>query len=89
MWHRSRGFRNGGGNASIGPGFARVQLSYADHHLRDQDTFIPGGCRKQRADGGRPSTTKRELALSLEFGDEGSQFGLVVGEFLMYRRFPG
>lgn len=53
MWHRSRGFRNDGGNASIGPGFAHVQLSDAAHSLPDHDTFIPGDCREQRADGGR------------------------------------
>lgn len=46
--------------------------------IGDQNAFIACNCHRQRADGGRLIDDEQNLAVRLEFGDEGAQFGFVV-----------
>ena len=93
MRHRAGGFGNDGGIASIGLGFACVQVGDAAHgktrQIRHQDAFITGDCHRQRADGGGLIDDKQELAVRLEFGDQGTQLGLIVGQRLVIKPLSG
>ncbi|BCZ81683.1 hypothetical protein PTKU64_53580 [Paraburkholderia terrae] len=93
MRHRARGFSNDGGIAGIGLGFTRVQISDAAHgqtwQIGDQDTFITSDCHGQRADGGGLIDDEQELTVCLEFGDEGTKFGLIVGQRFVVQALSG
>jgi hypothetical protein len=69
-----------------------MQVSNAAHgrarRIGDQNAFIAGNCERQRTNGGGLVDDKEELAMRLEFGDEGPQLGLIVRPRLLYRRVP-
>ncbi|AHI71829.1 hypothetical protein BTRA_2844 [Burkholderia thailandensis USAMRU Malaysia  len=83
MWHRAGGFGNDRGIAGIGLGFTCMQIGDAAHgqsrQIGDEYAFSTGYGHRQRADGGRLVDDEQESTVSLEFGDEGAQLGLVVG----------
>jgi hypothetical protein len=80
--HRSHGLGDDCGISGIGFGFTRVQIG-------DQDAFVAGDCDRQRANGGGLIDDKQELAVCLEVGNEGAQFGLIVGQRLVVQALPG
>ncbi len=92
MRHRADSFGNDGGITGVGPGFACMQIGDTAHgqtrQVGDQDAFITGDCDGQRADGGGLIDDEQELAVCLEFGDEGTQFGLIVGQRFVVQALP-
>ncbi|KVF62708.1 hypothetical protein WJ17_29375 [Burkholderia vietnamiensis] len=81
--HRASGFGDDRGVAGIGLGFAGMQISDAAHgqsgQIGDEYAFSAGDGDRKRADGGRLIDDEQQSTVSLEFGDEGAQLGLVVG----------
>jgi hypothetical protein len=82
MRHRAGGLGNDGGVTGVSLGFACMQIGNAAHgqtrQIGDQNTFVSGDSHGQRADGGRLIDAEQELAVCLELGDKGTQFGLIV-----------
>jgi len=78
--------------AGVGLGFAGVQIGDAAHgqpwQIGDQDAFIAGDCHGQCADGSGLIDDEQELAVFLEFVDEGTQFGLIVGQRFIEQALP-
>jgi len=48
--------------------------------IGDQDALVTGDCQGQRTDGGGLIDDEQKLAVCLEFRDEGTQFGFIVGQ---------
>ncbi len=92
MRHRAGRFGNDRGVAGIGLGFAGMQIGDAAHgqsrQIGDEYAFSAGDGHWECANGGRLVDDEQESAMSLEFSDEGTQLGLVVGSALLYRRLP-
>ena len=84
MRHRTRSFCNDRGIAGVCLGFARMQIGNTAHgqtrQIGNQNALVTCDCQGQRADGGGLIDDEQKLAVCLEFGDEGTQFGLVVGQ---------
>jgi hypothetical protein len=57
--------------------------------IGDQNAFVAGDCHGQRADGGGLIDDEQELAVCLEFVDQGSEFGLIVGQRLAVQALSG
>lgn len=87
MRHRASGFGDDRGVAGIGLGFAGVQISDAAHgqsgQIGNEYAFGAGDGYRKRTDGGRLIDDEQQSTVSLEFGDEGAQLGLIVGQCLV------
>ena len=93
MWHRTSGLGDDCGVAGVCLGFTGMQVGNAAHRqsgqIGNQNAFIARDGHRQCANGGGLVDNEEKAAMDLEFGDEGAQFGLVVGERLvLYRRLP-
>lgn len=91
--HRAGGFRNDGGIAGVGLGFARMQIGDTAHgqtwQIGDQNAFVAGDCQRQGTDGGGLVDDEQELTVHLELGDEGAQFGLIVWKRFVVQALSG
>ncbi|MGF6439351.1 hypothetical protein QF001_000106 [Paraburkholderia youngii] len=86
MRHRTGGLGDDCGVAGVCLGLTGVQVGNAAHRqsgqIGKQNAFIACDGQRQCADGGGLIDNEEKTAMGLEFGDEGAQFGLVVGERL-------
>jgi len=93
MWHRTSGLGDDCGVAGVCLRFTGMEVGNAAHRQSgqrgNQNAFIARDGHRQCANGGGLVDNEEKAAMDLEFGDEGAQFGLVVGERLvLYRRLP-
>ncbi|VVE84429.1 hypothetical protein PSP31121_04758 [Pandoraea sputorum] len=87
MRRRAGGLSDDRGIAGVGLGFAGVQIGATPHgqsgQIGDHHAFVACNSHRQCADGGGLVNDEQDSAVSLEFGDEGAQLGLVVGKRLI------
>uniref|UniRef100_A0A1I9YEJ2 Uncharacterized protein n=1 Tax=Paraburkholderia sprentiae WSM5005 TaxID=754502 RepID=A0A1I9YEJ2_9BURK len=93
MRHRAGGFRNDGGIAGVGLGLTGMQSGDAAHgqtrQIGDRDAFIAGDCHGQRANRRGLVDDEQQLLVRLELGDQGTQYGLIVGQRFVVQVFSG